>query len=114
MYARACAFLDLSDSQQALLKTLFDAWQAPRRAMKALAKGPEVAQLFETDSFRRDEAQALFDAQVDALRQAGPDLVTALGDFFDALDFEQQQALRFLLRRLRRRGVDAAVRGAGL
>ncbi|UXH76272.1 hypothetical protein [Roseateles amylovorans] len=117
LQARASAFLDLSPTQEALLATLFEHWQKPRRAMKALARGPEVARLFEGDNFRRDEAQALFDGQVEALRATSPALVNALADFFDALDFDQQQALRFLMRRLRRRGFDAgagAGEGAGL
>lgn len=71
--------------------------------MKALARGPEVARLVESENFRRDEAQELFDGQIEALRATGPALVAAFGDFFDALDFDQQQMLRFLLRRLRRR-----------
>ncbi len=71
--------------------------------MKALARGPEVARLVESENFRRDEAQAIFDGQIEALRATGPALVAAFGDFFDALDFDQQQMLRFLLRRLRRR-----------
>ncbi|MBS79983.1 MAG: hypothetical protein CMO32_30340 [Variovorax sp.] len=71
--------------------------------MKALARGPEVARLFESENFRRDEAQELFDGQIEALRATGPALVAAFGDFFDALDFDQQQMLRFVLRRLRRR-----------
>jgi hypothetical protein len=74
-----------------------------RRAVKALARGPEVARLIESDNFRREEAQELFDGQVEALRATGPALVAAVGDFFDGLDFDQQQMLRFLLRRLRRR-----------
>lgn len=77
--------------------------RAARRALKALARGPEVARLIETDNFRRDEAQELFDGQIEALRATGPALVAAFGDFFDALDFDQQQMLRFALRRLRRR-----------
>lgn len=103
LQARARAFLDLSDSQAELLKQLVGQLATARRAFKALARGPEVARLVESDNFRREEAQALFDGQVEALRATGPALVAAFGDFFDALDFEQQQMLRFALRRLRRR-----------
>ena len=108
LQARARAFLDLSDEQAELLQRLFEQLGTARRAVRALARGPEVARLIESDNFRREEAQDLFDGQVEALRATGPALVTAVGDFFDALDFDQQQMLRFMLRRLRRRtGRDA-------
>lgn len=86
-----------------MLDALVEQLGTARRAVKALARGPEVARLVESENFRRDEAQALFDGQVEALRATGPALVAAFGDFFDALDFDQQQMLRFMLRRLRRR-----------
>ncbi|WP_431262731.1 hypothetical protein ACQ859_21835 [Roseateles chitinivorans] len=112
LQARARAFLDLSDSQSELLARLVDQLATARRAVKALARGPEVARLFESENFRREEAQDLFDGQIEALRATGPALVAAFGDFFDALDFDQQQMLRFMLRRLRRRaGRDGDARG---
>lgn len=103
MQARASALLDLSESQELRLENVLEQLRTARRALKALARGPEVARLIETDNFRRDEAQELFDGQIEALRATGPALVAAFGDFFDALDFDQQQMLRFALRRLRRR-----------
>lgn len=103
LQARASAFLDLSDTQHELLARLIDQLGTARRAVKALARGPEVASLIEGDNFKRQDAQELFDGQVEALRATGPSLVAAFGDFFDALDFDQQQMLRFVLRRLRRR-----------
>lgn len=104
LQARASAFLDLSEHQQALLAHLMAQVRAARSAVKALARGPEVASLIESDNFRREDAQELFDGQIEALRATGPAMVAAFGDFFDALDFDQQQMLRFLLRRLRHRG----------
>lgn len=65
--------------------------------------GPEVARLVAADTFARDAAQQLLEAQIEAMRAGVPALVQAFGDFFDALDFDQQQALRFMMRRLRRR-----------
>jgi hypothetical protein len=41
----------------------------------------------------------LLDAKLDALRAAGPGLVTAFAEFFDSLDAEQRQVLRFMMRR---------------
>jgi hypothetical protein len=43
------------------------------------------------------------DTRLAAIQLAVPDLIDALADFYDALDAEQQQALRFVLR-VRRRG----------
>ena len=99
MQARARAFLDLSERQDALLGLLLEQLGNARRALQALARGPEVARLIDTDNFRREEAQELLDGQLDALRATGPALVAAFGDFFDALDFDQQQMLRFAMRR---------------
>lgn len=115
LQARASALLDLSESQELRLENLLGQLRTARRAFKALARGPEVARLIEGDNFRRDEAQELFDGQIEALRATGPALVAAFGDFFDALDFDQQQMLRFALRRMRRRSgrEDRHARGDG-
>lgn len=113
LQARISAFLDLSERQQAALAQLLDQVRSRRRALRGLVSGPEVARLVEADTFAREAAQQLLDAQIEALRAGVPALVQACGDFFDALDFDQQQALRFLMRRLRRRaGHTAAHRDA--
>jgi len=103
LQARISAFLDLSETQQAALAQLLDLVRARRRALRGLAAGADVARLVETDTFAREAAQTLLDSQIEAWRASVPALVEALGDFFDALDFDQQQALRFMMRRLRRR-----------
>ncbi len=72
--------------------------------MRGLLSGEDAARLVDADSFAREAAQQLLHAQIDALRTAVPALVEAFGDFFDSLDFDQQQALRFMMRRLRHRG----------
>ncbi|HEX2009739.1 MAG TPA: Spy/CpxP family protein refolding chaperone [Roseateles sp.] len=100
LLGRLGAKLDLGAEQQERLAELLAQLQRQRRALRAA--GPALAGLFAADNFARQEARRLLDAELDALRDAGPALVEALGDFFDALDFEQQQALRFMLRRLRR------------
>jgi hypothetical protein len=103
LQARISAFLDLSERQQAALGQVLDQFRARRRALRGVMSGPEVARLVENDSFAREAAQQLLDTEIDALRAGVPALVQAVGDFFDALDFDQQQALRFMMRRLRRR-----------
>lgn len=84
---------------------LLKALKQQRGAMRDLAAGREVAALVATENFDREAARRVLDARIEALRAAGPALVDAAGDFFEALDFDQQQAVRFLLRRLRRRGM---------
>lgn len=103
LQARISAFLDLSESQQAALAQVLDQFRSRRRALRGLMSGSDVARLVEADTFARDAAQQLLEAQIEALRAGVPALVQAFGDFFDALDFDQQQALRFMMRRLRRR-----------
>lgn len=100
---RIAARLDLGGEQRERLAELLAQLQRQRRALKAWLGGPELAELLAGDNFPRERAQALLEQRLEALRSAGPALVTALGDFFDTLDFEQQQALRFQLRRLRQR-----------
>lgn len=95
---RVSARLDLTSAQQELLNELLTQLQRQRRAMRAAAAGSELRDLIASENFDRASAQQLFDARMDSLRAGGPALVAAFGDFFDALDFEQQQALRFVLR----------------
>lgn len=95
---RVSARLDLTSAQQELLNELLTQLQRQRRAMHAAAAGSELRDLIARENFDRANAQQLFDARIDSLRAGGPALVAAFGDFFDALDTEQQQALRFVLR----------------
>lgn len=99
--ARAAAFLDLDEPQLDQLDHLFEQVNAARRAAKDVLRSAEFAALVENENFRREDAQVLWDRRIGTLKAAGPSLVAAFGDFFDALDFEQQQMLRFALRRRR-------------
>lgn len=105
---RIGAKLDLDDEQQRRLAAWLEQLQHQRDTMRGLARGPEVAGLFAGEQFAREPAQQLLDAKLDALRAAGPGLVTAFADFFDSLDNEQRQALRFMMRRFGRHERDAA------
>jgi hypothetical protein len=99
--SRAAAFLDLDADQMERMDRLFDQVCSARRAAKGVLRSAEFAALVENENFRREDAQALFDRRIDTLKATGPSVVAAFGDFFDALDFEQQQMLRFALRRRR-------------
>ncbi|MDG0832794.1 hypothetical protein [Roseateles saccharophilus] len=97
--ARVGAKLDLDAEQQRLLAAWFGQLQQQRAALKGLARGPELAGLIAGEQFPRESAQQLLDARLDALRAAGPGVITAFAEFFDALDGEQRQVLRFMMRR---------------
>lgn len=107
---RAAAKLDLDDEQRGRLAAWVAQLQQQRQALKGLARGPELVGLLAGEQFPRESAQQLLDAKLDTLRAAGPGVIGAFADFFDALDAEQRQVLRFMMRRFgqaRRRG-DAA------
>jgi len=62
----------------------------PRAEMQALIKG---------DKFDRAGAQALVDQKAGAMRAAAPDVITAMGDFYDSLKPEQQAKVRAFMER---------------
>ncbi|RZL36979.1 MAG: hypothetical protein EOP35_09820 [Rubrivivax sp.] len=100
--ARVARKLDLDDGQQRHLAAWIEQLQQQRGALKGLAGSPELASLLAGEQFAREPARQLFDARLDALRAAGPGVITAFADFFDSLDAEQRQVLRFMMRRLNR------------
>lgn len=102
LLSRVGAKLDLDDEQQRRLGAWFEQLQRQRESLKGLARGPELAALMAGEQFAREPAQQLFDARLDALRAAGPGAITEFADFFDALDTEQRQVLRFMVWRLGR------------
>lgn len=102
LLARVGAKLDLDDEQQRRLAAWFEQLQRQRETLKGLARGPELAGLLAAEKFAREPAQQLLDTKLDALRAAGPGLVTSFADFFDSLDAEQRQVLRFMMRRFGR------------
>lgn len=100
---RLAARLDLDAEQRELFGQALNLLQQQRSSLLASLRGGELTTLFASENFDRAAAQAQFDAQLDRLRAAGPALIAAVGDGFDSLDFDQQQALRFLLRGRRAR-----------
>jgi len=98
---RASRKLDLNENQQALLATLLKQLQAQRAAMRSGL--PDLKTLLAGESFDRATATQMLDSRLDGLRAAGPGVINAAGDFFDSLDAEQKQALRFVMRTRSRR-----------
>lgn len=110
LLARVGAKLDLDDEQRRCLGAWFAQLQQQRDALKGLARGPELVGLITGERFPRESAQQLLDARLDAARAAGPGVIGAFAEFFDSLDAEQRQVLRFMMRRFShsRRHGDAA------
>ena len=107
LIARASAKLDLDDAQQRRLADWIEQLQRQRESMKGLARGPELAALLAGGQFPREAARRMLDAKLDALRAASPGVVNAFADFFDSLDAEQRQVLRFMMRRFGHRHNDS-------
>lgn len=91
--------LDLDAAQQARLAGLLCQLAAQRSALRAWLRDPARLRALAGENLDRTVLLADYEAHLDALRRAGPALIDASGDFFDQLDFEQQQVLRFALRR---------------
>lgn len=95
--------LDLNDDQQARLQTLLLALRQQRQALRREALFQDITGLLAGSTLDRAATRQLVDERLATAQAAVPALIDALADFYDALDAEQQQALRFVLR-LRRRG----------
>lgn len=99
--------LDLNEAQIAHLRTLIGTLQQQRQAIRGGTQQganwvEDVAGLFTGAQFDRQAAAALVDTRVKAIEAGVPGLLDAIAAFYDALDAEQQQVLRFLLRLGRR------------
>lgn len=95
--------LDLNETQQARLGTLLSALQQQRQAWRRDALFQDITGLLAASTLDRTATRQLVDERLATAQAAVPALIDALADFYDALDAEQQQALRFVLR-LRQRG----------
>nr|WP_316644475.1 Spy/CpxP family protein refolding chaperone [uncultured Roseateles sp.] len=98
LMAKASRRLDLNPAQQLALRQLLELLQQQREALKGGSARKELADLLGGASFDRAAAQSLWDDRMQALRDGGPVLIAAIADFFDTLDADQQQLLRFMLR----------------
>jgi protein CpxP len=98
MAAKLGRRLDLDAQQQEKLRGLLHSLQLQREALKGGSAREELSGLLAQAQFNREGALGLLEARLNSVREGGPALVAALGDFFDALDADQQQALRFMLR----------------
>jgi Spy/CpxP family protein refolding chaperone len=90
--------LDLSSEQQEHLLKLLANVDQQRQAIRGESVLQDLHGLLAGTTFDRAAAQQLLDARIAAVQAAGPTILEALAEFYDSLDTEQQQVLRFMLR----------------
>jgi Spy/CpxP family protein refolding chaperone len=113
MVERATQELALDDAQKKKLVTLMDKMHQQRLAMAGPAGKDGVRPnpreqfqgLIAGEKFDRNKAQALVDEKTATLKSAGPELITAAGDFYDSLKPEQQAKVRDFLNKGPGRGM---------
>jgi Spy/CpxP family protein refolding chaperone len=95
--------LDLNAEQKQRLATLADKVQQQRAAMVAGTPDPRAALrgLVAGDKFDRAKAQALVAEKMAAVTTGSPEVIAALGDFFDNLNPAQQARVREFMERRR-------------
>ncbi len=107
MVDRVASKLDLNAEQKAKLAVLSEKLQAQRQAVRgATDPRADVQSLVAGATFDRAKAQALVQQKADAVRTGSPEVITALGDFYDSLNPAQQQQVRDFMQKRRggRRG----------
>lgn len=98
--------LDLNDAQKLKLTALADELIAQRKALRGTSADPkaEFSSLIAGAQFDRSKAQALLSQKTEAVQGNGPKVITALADFYDSLNPEQQAKVRGYLNERRHGG----------
>ncbi len=105
MVDRVASKLDLNAEQKAKLSTLGEKLHAQRLAVRGAADPrADMQSLVAGATFDRTKAQALVQQKTDAVRAGSPDVISALGDFYDSLNPTQQQQVRDFMQRRGRWG----------
>ena len=106
MVERMSSKLDLNAEQKQRLTVLADKLHAQRLALMGDKADPraEVRSLVAGDHFDRVRAQALVAEKTAALTTQSPEVISALGDFYDSLNATQQQQVRDFMNRGHRWG----------
>lgn len=100
MVDRVAGKLDLTPEQKARLTRLSDTLHAERMAVRGAADPrADLLSLFAGDKFDRAKAQALVQQKTDAVKSGSPEVIAALGDFYDSLNPAQQQKVRAFLQK---------------
>ena len=106
MVDRISSQLELNADQKTRLNTLADKLQEQRVAMRGKSPEPrtEMQALIAGDKFDRAKAQAMVGEKTSAITTKSPEVITALGDFYDSLNTTQQQKVREFAKRGHGRG----------
>jgi Spy/CpxP family protein refolding chaperone len=97
--------LELDAAQKAKLTVLLDRLHEQRLALRgATDPRAELQSLVKDGTFDRWRAQDMVNERMNAIREKSPQVIAALGDFYDSLRPEQQQKVRDFLQRGRRWG----------
>ena len=101
MVERMSSKLDLNAEQKQRLTVLADKLHAQRLALVGDKPNPraDVQALVAGDKFDRSRAQALVTEKTAALSTQSPEVIAALGDFYDSLNAAQQQKVRDFMNR---------------
>jgi protein CpxP len=101
MVERVSSKLDLDAAQKAKLEVLAGKLQEQRSALVGSTQNPraDMQALVAGDKFDRTRAQSLVAEKTAALNAKSPEVVAALGDFYDSLNPSQQQKVREFMQR---------------
>jgi protein CpxP len=100
---RVSSRLDLDAHQKQRLGVLLDRLQEQRTAiMGATDPHAEVRSLVAGEKFDRTKAQAFVTDKTAAVGAKSPEVIAALGDFYDSLKPDQQAKVRAMLERRQR------------
>lgn len=115
MIERVTAQLEVNADQKLKLSGLADKLQEQRLALKGQSSDPrsEMQSLTSSDKFDRSRAQAIVGEKTAAISLKSPEVVAALGDFYDGLSTVQQRKVRDFLQRGSRTRASGGV-GLGL
>ena len=102
MVDRVASRLDLNEAQKAKLAVLVSQLQAQRAALAEQPRPRERLQaLVAGDKFDRAAAQTLMASTAAQIQTRSPEVIAALGDFYDSLDATQQAKVREFLQHRR-------------
>jgi protein CpxP len=96
--------LDLDASQTQKLGVLADKIILQHQALKGRTDMPtQVSTFIKGGKFDRQGAASLVSEKTQLIQTASPELIVALGDFYDGLKPEQQAKVRGMLEKMKRR-----------
>ena len=106
MVERVASHLTLDATQQARLAVLADKLDEQHAALRAGTADPRAAlqPLIAGNTFDRAAASALIQQKLAAVNTKSPEVVAALGDFYDGLNADQQLKVREFLAKGGHRG----------